>query len=98
MLDIKPSIHPGVILREEFTTPLGITQAQLAKELDVGPKTINEIFQEKRGISPLMALKLSAYFGTTPELWMNLQLNYELYTTFSKEKTSLFKIKELKLV
>jgi addiction module HigA family antidote len=89
MKEIRPSTHPGVILKEEFATPLGLTQAQLSKDLKVGIKTLSELYNEKRGITPLMALKLSEYFGTTPQFWMNLQNAYDLYKTYEKEKEHL---------
>lgn len=92
MKEIRISTHPGVILKEEFVRPLGITQAQLSKDLDVGIKTLSELYNEKRGITPLMALKLSEYFGTTPQFWLNLQNAYDLYKTYQKEKNILSKI------
>lgn len=89
MLAIRPSTHPGIILREEFATPLNLTQAQLSNDLHVGIKTLSELYNEKRGITSLMALKLSQYFGTTPQFWLNLQNNYDLYKTYEKEKENL---------
>ena len=92
MREIRPSTHPGIILKEEFVSPLNLTQAQLAKDLDVGIKTLSELYNEKRGITSLMALKLAEYFGTTPQFWMNLQNAYDLYKTYQKEKHNLEKI------
>jgi addiction module HigA family antidote len=92
MTTIRPSTHPGVILREEFVKPLGLTQARLSKDLKVGIKTLSELYNEKRGITPLMALKLAEYFGTTPQFWMNLQNAYDLYKTYTKEKENLKEI------
>lgn len=92
MKEIRISTHPGIILKEEFSNPLGITQAQLSKDLNVGIKTLSELYNEKRGITPLMALKLSEYFGTTPQFWLNLQNAYDLYRTYEKEKDNLSKI------
>ena len=89
MKPIRPSTHPGVILKEEFAVPLHITQAELSDALHVSIKTLSELYNEKRGITPLMALKLSEYFGTTPHFWMNLQNAYDLYRTFEKEKNVL---------
>jgi len=86
MKEIRPSTHPGIILKEEFAIPLKITQAELANDLHVGIKTLSELYNEKRGITPLMALKLSEYFGTTPHFWMNLQNAYDLYKTYKREK------------
>jgi addiction module HigA family antidote len=92
MKTIRPSTHPGIILKEEFATPLNITQAELSAALDVGIKTLSELYNEKRGITSLMALKLSEYFGTTPQFWLNLQNAYDLYKTYEKEKEALAKI------
>jgi len=92
MKNIRPSTHPGIILKEEFATPLNLTQARLSKDLDVGIKTLSELYNEKRGITSLMALKLSEYFGTTPQFWLNLQNAYDLHKTYQKEKDTLSKI------
>ena len=89
---IRPSTHPGIILKEEFATPMNLTQARLSEELHVGIKTLSELYNEKRGITPLMALKLSEYFGTTPQFWMNLQNAYDLHRTYEKEKNNLVNI------
>jgi antitoxin HigA-1 len=94
-MEIRPYTHPGEILKEEFAKPLGLTQAKIAEALNIGIKTLSEIYNEKRGISPLMALKLARYFGTTPEFWMNLQSNYDLYKAYSKQKKEVEKIKKV---
>ncbi|OGU10270.1 MAG: addiction module antidote protein, HigA family [Geobacteraceae bacterium GWC2_58_44] len=73
-----PPIHPGEILREEFLIPLGVSQYRLAKEIHVPARRINEIVLEKRGISADTALRLGRYFGTTAQLWINLQSRYDL--------------------
>lgn len=73
-----PPIHPGEILREEFLVPLGLSQYRLAKEIHVPPRRINEIVLEKRGISADTALRLGRFFGTSPQLWTNLQSRYDL--------------------
>ena len=86
---IRPSTHPGGILLEEFVKPYGLTQKQLCKLLNTGIKTISEIYNKKRGISPVTALKLSNLFGTTPEFWMNAQSAYDLYIAYSKDKTDI---------
>jgi addiction module HigA family antidote len=75
---IRPPIHPGEILLEEFMRPLGISQNQLARDLKVPPRRINEIVHGKRGITVDTALRLSRHFGTSVEFWMNLQTHYEL--------------------
>ena len=94
MFDIKRKpTHPGEIVKEDFMKPFGLTQTQLAEELNTTFRTINEIINEKRNISPEMAIKLARYFGTTEELWMNLQNQYDLYQVKSKKRDILKKIK-----
>jgi len=88
----KPT-HPGEILLKEFMEPLGISQSQLAKELNISFRTINEIVNEKRNISAEMAVRLSRYFGTSEELWLNLQNQYDLYILKSKKQAMFNKIK-----
>src|SRR2546421_9566809 len=73
-----PPIHPGEILCEEFLKPLGLSQNSLARALRVPPRRINEIVQEKRGITADTALRLGRFFGTTAELWAGLQADYDL--------------------
>jgi antitoxin HigA-1 len=73
-----PPTHPGEILLEEFMEPLGLSQNALARALAIDPARINEIVRGKRSISADTALRLARYFGTTPELWMNLQSRYDL--------------------
>jgi len=74
---MKP-VHPGEILNEEFLIPMGLSQYRLAKSVHVPLRRINEIVLGRRGISVDTALRLSQFFGTTPELWMNLQNQYEM--------------------
>ena len=76
-----PPVHPGDVLLEDFLKPMGISQYRLAKEMNVYPRKINEIVHGKRAITADTALWLSRYFGTSAELWMNLQTLYELETT-----------------
>lgn len=71
-------IHPGEILREDFLVPLEISANALAMALHVPAPRINDIVRERRGITPDTALRLSRYFGTTAEFWLNLQAAYEL--------------------
>jgi len=73
-----PPIHPGEILREEFLAPLGMSAHELALALRVPATRINDIVNEKRGITADTALRLSRYFGTTAKFWLNLQASYEL--------------------
>jgi len=84
-----PMTHPGVILQEEFIKPLNLTQAKLAELLNVGIKTVNEIIKEKRSVTPVMALRLSKLFSTTPQYWLNFQDGYDLYKAYKDEKDNL---------
>jgi addiction module HigA family antidote len=72
-------ITPGQVLREDFIEPLELTQGKLADALDVDRSTINEILNERRSITPEMALRLGHALGTSPGYWMNLQLAVSLY-------------------
>ncbi len=75
---VLPPVHPGEILLEEFMKPLGISQNQIAHDLKVPPRRINEIVRGKRGITIDTALRLGRHFGTSAEFWINLQTHYEL--------------------
>ncbi len=75
--ELEP-IHPGEILLEEFLKPIGISQYQLAKDINVDPRRINAIVHGKRGITADTALRLSRYFGTSERFWLNLQAHYDL--------------------
>ena len=70
--------HPGEILSEEFLKPLGVTQVALAEHLRVPVQRINELVRGKRGVTPETAWLLAGAFGTTPEFWLNLQVNHDL--------------------
>jgi len=76
--DRLPPIHPGEILREEFLGPLGMSSHGLAMALRVPATRINDIVNEKRGITADTALRLARYFGTTSRFWMNMQASWEL--------------------
>ena|SRR6187397_2511140 len=89
----EPS-HPGEILKEEYLIPLGITQATIAKDLEIPYQRINEILNKKRGITPSTALRLARYFNTTPDFWMNLQLRVDMYHALRKEEKILARIQE----
>lgn len=73
-----PPIHPGEILAEEFMKPLGLSQCGLGRALGVSPRRINEIVHGKRAVTADTALRLARYLGTSAELWMGLQADYEL--------------------
>ena len=74
----RTTTHPGEILLLEFLEPMEVSQSKFARHLGVPIQRINELVKGKRGITPETAWLLSASLGTTPEFWMNLQVNYEL--------------------
>lgn len=71
-------IHPGATIREEVLIPLDMSVNQLAKALAVDATRLNEIVRGRRGITADTALRLARYLGSTPEFWLNLQVQYEL--------------------
>jgi antitoxin HigA-1 len=81
--------HPGEVLKEDFMKPLEMTQLQLAERLGVSFRTVNELANCKRAVSPDMALRLGKLFGTGPEVWINLQSNHDLYKAALKAKDAL---------
>jgi addiction module HigA family antidote len=83
----RVTTHPGVMLREEFLLPLGISQHALATKIRVPATRIGEIIHGRRAITPDTALRLARFFGNSPEFWMNLQQMYDL----SKAKLELKK-------
>ena len=83
---LKP-VHPGEILWEEFMQPLGLSQNRLANEIGVPPRRINEIVHGNRAITADTAIRLSKFFGTSAQLWMGLQSDYELDSIIYEERT-----------
>jgi len=78
------SLHPGIILKEEFLDAMHISQYRLAKDINVPPRRINEIVQGKRAISADTALRLGRYFQVSPKFWLNLQAHYDLEVQLDK--------------
>jgi addiction module HigA family antidote len=71
-------VTPGEMLKEEFLAEFGLSQNQLVKAIGVSPNRIAEIISNRRRITADTALRLSLYFGNSPEFWMNLQTHYDL--------------------
>jgi antitoxin HigA-1 len=78
MSERLPSVHPGEILSEEFLKPMSITPYRLAKSIGVPQTRVAAILSGQRGITADTALRLGRFFGTSAELWLNLQATYEL--------------------
>ena len=71
-------IHPGEMLLEEFLLPAGKTQAAFAREVGWTKARLNELIKGKRGVTAEAALDLAEALGTSPRLWMNLQVTFDL--------------------
>ena len=80
------------MLLEEFLTPMGITQKDLADNIEVPYQRINEIVNGRRGITPSTALCLAKFFDMSPDFWMNLQLRWDLYFARQDENKVLERI------
>ncbi len=77
-MESLPNIHPGEILKEEFLEPMGITAYRLSKDLNIPQTRTSEIIHGRRRITADTALRLSKYFGTSAQFWLNLQNDYDL--------------------
>jgi len=82
-------VHPGEVLREEFLKPMGISPYELAKRLHVPAPRVNDIVLERRGISADTAVRLSRFFGTTEQFWLNLQGAYEISRVKAEHATEI---------
>jgi addiction module HigA family antidote len=92
----KWNIHPGEVLREEFLKPMKLTPYALAREIRVPVPRVNEIVLERRGITADTAVRLSRFFGTTAEFWMNAQAFYEVQVAKKKLSRELSRIRPSK--
>ena len=78
--------HPGEALRDEFLPALGISKTEFADRLGVSRQTIHELLAEKRGVSADMALRLSKFFNTNPEMWLGLQEDVDLWDALQENR------------
>lgn len=76
--NLKP-MHPGVVLNEIYMTEMGLNQTQLAEKCKCSHRKINEIINGKRSISPEFAIVLERVLGTTAEMWVRIQADYDLW-------------------
>lgn len=88
--------HPGEILRKDFLKALNISQRQLATAIYVPYQRVNELVNERRGLSPSTALRLALFFGNSSDFWMNLQIRWDLYHVQKTEAETLASIKQHK--
>lgn len=88
----KPA-HPGEVLKELYLEPLALTVTDGARALGVTRKTLSELLNCKSGISTSMALRLAKAFGPTPESWLTMQQNFDLWN--ARRETELSEVKVL---
>ena len=84
----RPPTHPGEMLLEEFLKPLGLSQAEASVRMQMTTNRLNEIVKGRRGVTADTAWRLSALLGTSPELWMNLQMNWDLWHAAQARKSA----------
>jgi addiction module HigA family antidote len=89
------NIHPGEILMEEFLKPLNISAYKLSKDIGIPQTRTSAILKGERGISADTALRLSAYFGTSPKFWLGLQDDYDLEEAIRNKQSEFSQIKKL---
>jgi addiction module HigA family antidote len=85
-------MHPGEVLREEYLAPLGMSAGALAKACGVPRTRIERLANEETGITADTALRLAKAFGTSPELWLNLQNDFDVQTVRRDIRRELDKI------
>ncbi len=84
-MPMKKPVHPGRIVRYDCLEPLGLSVTDAAKVLGVTRQTLNNIVNEKAGISPEMAIRLSKAFGSTPDAWVRMQASFDLALALKNE-------------
>jgi addiction module HigA family antidote len=85
------------MLLEEFLRPMALSQRELAEGIHVPYQRVNELINKKRGMTPSTALRLSRFFGTSADFWMNLQLRWDLYQAGISEADELKRIQRIKV-
>src|ERR1044071_1550323 len=81
---LGPAVHPGEMLLQEFLKPLGLTQVEAANQLEISVNRLNELILGKRGVTADTVLRLARRFGTTPQLWMHLQADWDLHEAMGR--------------
>ena len=90
--EFRPPTSPGEMLLEEFLKPLGISQRQLARDIRLPYRQVNDIVNERRRVTPAIALRLTRYIGMSVGFWMNLQLSWDVYHAAQREAQILSEI------
>lgn len=91
---MKNPPHPGRIVRQECIEPLGLTVTRAARALGVTRQTLNNLLNGKAGVSPEMAIRLSKAFGSGPEVWLGMQMEYDLVQ--AEKKASRIQVERLR--
>lgn len=86
--------HPGEMLLEEFLTPMEISQRDLADAIHVPYQRVNELVNQKRGVTPSTALRLAKFFNVSADFWLNLQVRWDLYKAQESEQKVLKAIRD----
>ena len=86
-----PPVHPGEILREDYIKERNLTVTEVAEGLGIARPNLSAVVNERAGISPELAVKLSEGFGNTAQYWLNLQKNYELWHAERKVNRSVIR-------
>lgn len=86
--------HPGEMLLVEFLSPMGITQRELADAIHVPYQRVNELVNQRRGITPSTALRLARFFNMSEDFWLNLQVRWDLYKAQQTEQDTLNSIRD----
>jgi len=81
----RPPTPPGEILLHEFLEPMGLSQSEVAEAIGVSFQRFNAVVRGRRSVTPSTALRLARYFGTSPDVWLNLQARVDLYEALSSE-------------
>ena len=90
------NIHPGEILLEEFLIPFELSAYRLAQDLEIPQTRVSQILKGKRRISADTAIRLSIYFGNSPQFWLGLQNDYDLEEEMRNQKDELKSIRKFK--
>jgi antitoxin HigA-1 len=85
----RPPTYPGEMLREEFLVPMNISQRDLANAIHVPYQRVNELVNQKRGVTPSTALRLAKFFGVSADFWLNLQVRWDLFRAREVEAEAL---------
>lgn len=88
--------HPGDILWEEYLKPLKISITDFARQIGISRKVLSDVINEKAGISPVMSLRLSKALNKSPQFWLSMQMNYDLFQVQKKSKKAIRAVRSVK--